>query len=103
MLELSPTEAELSITKDESGACYYSYGGRRYLVAKEDDVKEECRNSLDKYMWIECIEADRTEEGFEGWQNSIIANDGYGSILNRNDGSEHSATIDGEYYFVIES
>lgn len=98
-LDISPKEAQKEISNE--GDNVYNYAGIDYFVGDDDEAKEECRNYLNKDLWIDSIKADRTELSFEEWQDWVIESDGYGQILNSWDGSEEFEEVNGVYYYII--
>lgn len=79
----------------------YTVNGVDYWVLTESEAEDECREYLDKDMWIDAIKGNYTTESFEDWQEYVISNDGYGQILNHYDGSEDSENINGTTYYII--
>jgi len=97
-LNLSDSDILTIITNDERR---FEVTGFDYWVLTEEEAKEEARNYLEKDLWIEAIKSDMTELSFEEWQEGGISSDGYGSILNRWDGSEEEIKINNTYYYVM--
>lgn len=101
-LKISPNEAQEDISEgyDEN---HLEYSGASYIVAEDHVCEDLCRESLEKYLWVEAVKNDDTTDSFEEWQDEVIKSDGYGSILNSWDGSEHTEEVDGTTYYIFEN
>jgi len=93
------------LTISESEGSYnsnlYEVNGVEYYVLTDGEAEDQCKEYLEKDIWIDCIKADRTTDSFKDWQDEVIAIDGFGQILNGYDGSEDVKTINGTEYFII--
>jgi hypothetical protein len=51
-------------------------------------------------MWVEAVKDNRTDESWEDWKESVVQNDGRGSIISGYDGREEEETINGTTYYI---
>lgn len=99
-LDLTPAEAEQDIK--EEGNNTYDYCGKTYFVGTEEEATERARDYVDEELWKMAVADNRTSDGFDEWQEDVIRNDGFGQIMNRNDGTEDTQEINGTWYYVIQ-
>lgn len=81
----------------ETGSLILAYG-TEYFVDDEDTLEEMAREQLedDRELWVDCVQAGRTDLGFEDWIDYVLDNDGFESIINAWDGTKDEQEVDGE-------
>ena len=96
-LEMSPKEAKENIEESSYNSNSYETEGISYYVGTDEQIKEVCTNYLtdDTYSY-QCWVEEQIKIGnssgiinIDEWAEWVINSDGYGSILNGWDGSEH--------------
>lgn len=86
---------EISI--DENKLTYYSTD---YYVGTEDELTDIAHDYLDRDLWVEAVNADSTDLGFEDWVDEVISMDGVGSVLNSWDGTSNEECVNNVYYTI---
>jgi hypothetical protein len=73
-----------------------------YLVLTDIEADDHCETYLDdnRDMWVEAVKADRTDESWEDWKESVVQNDGRGSIISGYDGCENEEDVNGTTYYI---
>lgn len=96
-LEMTPKEAGENIEESPYNSNVYDAEGRSYYVGTDEEIKDICVEYLtDDTSLYQCWVEDQIKNGsasfiknIDDWAEWVIDLDGYGSVLNHWDGSEH--------------
>jgi len=71
-----------------------------YLVMTDEEAESYCEDWLDdnREMWVEAVH--RTDESWEEWKDTVLTNDGRGSIISGYDGCENEEDANGTTYYI---
>lgn len=107
-IHLQLTFGDLDDTFQSNGDCLYQANGTEYYIGTEEELEQLAsdivhNNDEYEYFWREAVAAQNTIDSLEDWLDSIIAIDGWCSVLNRWNGKYESYKIAGEYICVCRS
>jgi hypothetical protein len=73
-----------------------------YLVLTDIEANDHCEDYLEdnREMWVEAVSSNRTDKSWEEWKNSVLINDGRGSIISGYDGCENEEDVNGTTYYI---
>jgi hypothetical protein len=73
-----------------------------YLVLTDEEADRYCEDYLDdsREIWVEAVSSNRTDDSWEEWKESVLKNDGRGSIISGYDGCENEEDVNGTTYYI---
>ena len=75
--------------------------GTSYYVGTKDVIEDCVKKFFDKDLWIDAVQNDTTELGFDDWVEEILEDTENWSCLNSFDGRVLEEDIEDDWYYVI--
>lgn len=74
-----------------------------FYVDEEDSLNDIAKDMLERYMWVDAVNDDRTDLGFDDWCDEVVSCDGFASIINSYDGTYDEECVCGFDLKVVKS